>query len=232
VITLVIAHRGASAYAQEHTLEAYDLALEMGADALELDIRCTADGEIVVLHDATLKRTARDPRRVSSITGAEARELGVLTLDAVLSRYGDRTRYLIEIKDRHHACGSRLVEAIARHGLADRVVVQSFDRLALRAMRRTGAALPLAALSRWVVPAANVRRGLHRTTMTAVVPWHTHVDAALVDAAHARGVAVYAYTVNEEAEMERLVGVGVDAVISDRPDILRAVVDRRLALAA
>src|SRR5947209_4904443 len=65
----VIAHRGASAYAREHSLAAYDLAIEQGADALELDVRATADGGLVVLHDRTLRRTARDPRADRRRTG-------------------------------------------------------------------------------------------------------------------------------------------------------------------
>src|SRR5918993_392641 len=91
----VIAHRGASAYTPEHTFAAYDLALEQGADALELDVRSTADGALVLLHDATLLRTTNDPRRVDELTSAGLAELdhpaAPVALDSVLGRYGDET---------------------------------------------------------------------------------------------------------------------------------------------
>jgi glycerophosphoryl diester phosphodiesterase len=231
-LTAVIAHRGASAYAPEHSFAAYDLALAMRADVLELDVHCTADGEVVVLHDHTFQRTAGDPRRVAEVTCADLSGLDVLTLDAVLERYGAGTRYLVEIKDRHRSCARRVLETVERHGLAERVVVQSFDRLALRTLRRTETTVPLAALSTVLVPSPLLRRGLPRTSMSVIVPCAANIDEALVTAAHGRGVGVYGYTVNDEAEMERLVGLGVDGVVSDRPDLLRAVVDRRLALTA
>src|SRR5687767_2911268 len=109
----VIAHRGASAYAPEHTCAAYDLALEMGADRLELDIHPAGDGELVVNHDATLRRTTGDPRALADMTLAELLAFEhshrPLTLDEVFTRYGGETRFLVEIKDRARGCGPRLL---------------------------------------------------------------------------------------------------------------------------
>src|SRR3712207_255467 len=102
LLPAIIAHRGASAYAPEHTFAAYDLALDQGADVLELDVRSTADGELVVVHDATLRRTCGDPRRVDSLGRRDLAALGELrplTLDAVLDRYGAQTRFLLDLKD-------------------------------------------------------------------------------------------------------------------------------------
>src|SRR3954451_4574005 len=87
----VIAHRGASAYAPEHSFAAYDLALVQQADVLELDVRSTADGELVLVHDPTLLRIAGDPRGVEGLTGAAIAELDAATrppsLEAFLERY-------------------------------------------------------------------------------------------------------------------------------------------------
>src|SRR4051794_27631044 len=99
----VIAHPRASASAPQHTLWAYDLALAQGADVLELDVRPTADGELVVLHDPTLLRTAGVPGAVGQMTRADLAAVDAgrrpLGLDVVLERYGRATRWLVELKD-------------------------------------------------------------------------------------------------------------------------------------
>jgi glycerophosphoryl diester phosphodiesterase len=202
----VIAHRGASAHAPEHTYEAYDLALAMGASAIELDVRWTGCGELVVQHDATRDRTGREP----------------LALDDVLARYGRATRYWIELKD-PRATGERaLVEAVARHRLRDRVTIQAFDRGSLRRIGRLDRALPRVALLRDTMPAAGVRRriGLAGRGVAGVGPCTGAVDAQVVGSAHARGMTVQPYTVNEPTEMERLVRLGVDGIFTDAPDLL------------
>lgn len=227
----VIAHRGASAYAPEHTYAAYDLALAMGADRLELDVHPAADGQLVVNHDATLTRTTGDPRAIADLTAAEVvaleHERRPLTLEEVFARYGAETRFLVEIKDRARGCAPRLLSLIAEHGLSERVVIQSFDRYALRPLRRAGTPIPLAPLYRRRVTGPDVRRGLHHNAAfaTAVVACTAAVDARLVAAAHARGVAVHTYTVNDEAEAERLLALGVDGLITDVPDRMVAVRD-------
>src|SRR5215212_8927313 len=120
----VIAHRGASGYAAELTLEAFDLAVEQGADVLEVDVRVTADLELVTLHDPTLLRTVSDPRRVDELTGSEIGDLGhparPVPLDDVLGRYGSPMRYLVDLKDPTPAWEPRVVETIERHGLRER----------------------------------------------------------------------------------------------------------------
>ncbi len=225
----VIAHRGASAHAQEHTLHAYDLALDMGADVLELDIRATADGTPVVLHDPTLARTAGDPRPVARVTDRELARLGPalrpLALEAVFARYGTRTRYLVEIKDVEPAGEEAVVAVIARHGLGDHVTIQSFGPAILRRIRRMDPALPLAPLfTPWTTP-GHIRRRLDRMAAFAcgISPCATSVDASLVAAAHARWLSVRVYTVNDEPTMRRLLALGVDGIITDAPGRLGAV---------
>src|SRR4051794_21040273 len=119
----IIAHRGASAYAPEHTLEAYDLALFMGAHCLELDVRSTADGTLLVVHDATLRRTAGDPRAVRDLRAGDLHtldpELRPLMLETVLRAYGASTRYLVELKDPRPGDARRVVDLADRLGRRD-----------------------------------------------------------------------------------------------------------------
>ncbi len=226
----VIAHRGASACAPEHTFAAYDLALAMGADMLELDRRSTADGIPVVVHDPTLARTTGDPRPVAEITLEELAWMPPgcrpLTLEEVFLRYGSRTGYWLDIKHLLPAGEGVLVDAIARHGLAHHVGIQSFDHLSLRRVHRLDPGLELAALYRPRRPPEEVRAGLAEAAAfaTGIAPHAPSVDQPLVLAAHARGLAVRPYTVNAPQEMARLLRLGVDALITDVPGRARAVV--------
>jgi glycerophosphoryl diester phosphodiesterase len=233
--TTVIAHRGASAYLAEHTFAAYALAIEQGADVLELDVRATADGHLVVLHDRTLLRTAGDPRPIDRISAAALAALDPAvrppTLCAVLDRYADAApHWLVELKDATPACAHAVAAALAERALADRTVVQSFDASALMRLRSMAPALAVAPLYNRAPSARRLRRV--GAFAVAIGVRHTAVDRALLLLARACGLAVRAWTANGPAELERLVTIGVDGVITDAPDVAREVVDRLRALAA
>lgn len=221
---VVIAHRGASAHAPEHTFRAYDLALEMGADAIELDVRSTADGALVAIHDAALTRTTGDPREVASLRLADLDELAPAvrppSLDAVLGRYGDSTRYWIDMKAPDADAEAVMLDLVSRHGLERRVGVQSFDPGCIDRLSAAGGVPPLVQLYRRAVPPQALLGDLDRIAGKAVAIGRAHelIDAELMAAAQARNLEVHAYTVNEREEAERLVALGVAALITDAPD--------------
>lgn len=223
----VIAHRGASAHAPENTLSSFALALRLGADCIELDVRATSDGVPVVLHDPTLERTAGLCRAIAEITAAELAALPASrrppTLDEVLDTFGTRTDYLVEVKSIGVETEEVLLAAFARRRLRAHVTVQSFDHLLLRRLRRRDGSLPLAALFR---PGADVAGTLDLVApfVSGIGPCAADVDSRLVDAAHRRGLFVRTWTVNETDAMEDLVAAGVDGIITDRPERARAVV--------
>lgn len=232
---IVIAHRGASLHAPEHTVEAYDLALEQGADALEIDVRLTADGQLVAVHDQTLQRTTGDPRAVADL---HAREIASLpsperpvALDDLLDRYGRRTRLLVELKDPEAAGERRIVDAVAEHGLTDRVVLQSFDHAALRRIQRSAPELAVAALYRrasdgptLVADAAEVASWACAMTCPVAA-----LDGDVLAAAAHRDVPVWTYTINDVERARALDDLGVAAIITDTPAAVRDA--RRPALA-
>ena len=262
----VIAHRGASGYAPEHTIAAYDLALEMGADFIEQDLQMTRDGVLVVLHDDTLDRTARGPAddctgvvreksyaqlqrcdvsswweedvgaRAAAATAVNVAVERIPTLDAVLTRYGETARYYIETKQPEEAPGMEeaLLRTLADHDLlpasgADRrVLVQSFSRASLEKIHALEPEVPLIQLIGEDEMPEELDAGLGVIAGYAVgvgPSWHD-VTPELVAAAHRHGLLVHPYTVNEDADMGRLIGLGVDGIFTNYPDRLVGVLSR------
>lgn len=234
-VTDVVAHRGASAYAPENTLAAHDLALEQRADALELDVRSTADGTLVLSHDETLLRTTGDPRRVDELTAEAIDEIPSLSrpvaLEDLLRRYGRRTRYLLDLKDPTPAWECAVLDAIERHGLCDRVIVQSFERGSLRRLRDACGWVALNALYRRAEDPYEDLPGV-ATYATSVGAWHDKIDADFVMQANAAGLAVRTWTVNEPDDIARAMAIGVDGIITNVPDVARGVIDEPLLAVA
>jgi glycerophosphoryl diester phosphodiesterase len=240
---IIIGHRGASGYAPEHTFASWDLAIQFGVDYIEQDLQMTSDGVLVVMHDPTLERTTSGSGPVIERTLAEVQQLDagswfdakfaserVRSLREVFERYGKTANYYIETKNPEEAPGmeEKLLELIDEFGLRDgaverwQVLIQSFSTESLRKIQRMDADLPLIQLISKELSSAQIQPRLIEIADYAVGigPARTSVDAALVDAAHENRLHVHPYTVNEEAEMKRLIEVGVDGMFSDFPDRL------------
>jgi glycerophosphoryl diester phosphodiesterase len=152
---MVIAHRGASSYAPENTLAAFDLALEMGAHHIELDVDLTSDGHIVVIHDDTVDRTTNGSGPVTSHTLAALRALDagswfgdkftgerIPTFHEVLERYKGRAHLHTEIKGHSPSLAQRTADLIRTHGMEEQVTITSFQNVRLEEMRAYAPALP------------------------------------------------------------------------------------------
>lgn len=253
---LNIGHRGASGYAPEHTIPAYDLALKMGADYIEQDLQLTSDGVLVVLHDETLDRTARPtkasepgdctgPVRTKTLEQVKTCEVGrwfneeyprrargayvglkIPTLEQVFKRYGKDTNYYIETKSPaiYPEMEDELLRLMDKYDLRRparenwRVLIQSFDPTSLQKIHARAPSLPLVQLYAQQ-GSAGVQASLDaaREYAVGIGPAKGDVDAALVEAAHARCLDVHPYTVNEQSEMEALVGLGVDGMFTNFP---------------
>lgn len=249
---LIAAHRGGAAHAPENSLAAFRGALALGADALEFDVHLTADDVPVVIHDPTLDRTttlrgpvretaraALDAARLRDAAGAPTDE-GVPTLAEVLdvAAAAPRVEVLPEIKtdSRHRpypGLEARVVEALRARGLLARATVQSFDAATLRRLRalepsvRTMLIVNRRRLLLTGLPAEESVRWATDVGATDLGIEHGMVDAAVVAAARAAGLRLSAWTVNAEADLLRVRALGVDLVMSDRPDLARRVYGRR-----
>jgi glycerophosphoryl diester phosphodiesterase len=243
---LVIAHRGASGEAPENTIEAMAIALKQGADALEFDIRLSADGVPVVIHDATVDRTTDRHGEVRRLTLAELqaadagyhfspdgghtypwRGLGVRipTLADALERFPARP-LLIEIKVVEATEGVR--SAIVAHNATDRAVVASFQEKALQAVCRPPfsacASQPwIAGLKLRTVLRLAGRRGYPKAY--AVPDYYRRIEVptrSFVRAAHALGCPVHVWTVNDAERARLLWNRGVSGIITNFPAVMVA----------
>lgn len=222
----VIAHRGASEAAHENTVEAFQLARALGADWVELDVRRTSDGVAVVHHDAHLA----DGRRIGHLHADELPDYVPSLAEALEACEGMGVH--LEIKnlpddpdyDRDHLVADAVAGLIAAYLGPERAVVSSFNVDAANAVRAVDPAIGTALICGMVAPAQAVARASAHG-MVAVHPFDAMCDAAFVRRAHEAGLAVNAWTVNAPERMSELLAMGVDGLITDVPDVARAVVD-------
>ncbi|MQA00652.1 MAG: hypothetical protein GEU80_15215 [Dehalococcoidia bacterium] len=226
---LVISHRTDMGTCPENTLAGIDAALAAGADGVEVDVRATAEGEVILLHDASLRRTTDDHRDVSSVTLAELRSvrvgpragdaapLPVPTLREALERVDGRSILVIELKQ--PGIEAAVAQLVREARAAEWCWVWAFNPSAGATCR---AALPEVPVALNTSAGSAARYGYVdpievavRAGFAAVSPDHSMVDRALVDGARRRGLAVYTWTVNDRADIERVVDAGVDAVCGD-----------------
>ena len=225
---LVIAHRGASRDAAENTLAAFRLALTQRADMIETDLHLTRDGEIVLVHDAELAGSD-----VTRLVRAEVRERApqVPTLDEALDAVGGRIPFNLEIKPRDDADYGAVVEvalrAVRRRGLQGDVLWSSFAPRALEMLREREPTARLGVLVAASEPVARLEPvagalALARTLgAEAVHPHLPLVTSEIVAALRAAALAVHVFTVDELADMQRLVRLGVDGIFTNFPARLR-----------
>lgn len=217
-MTLVLAHRGATGSWPENTLAAFAEARRLGADGVELDVRRSADGALVVHHDAAVPG-------VGPVSSARVRDLPEhvpLLGDALAACDGMVVN--VELKNEGvDALAAEAAATVVELGWASRVVVSCFDPDCLVAVRRAEPALPLG----WLLgPGADAAALLDEAVergFEGVHPFVASVDAALVDGARRSGLALRTWTVNSDGDLRAMVDLGVDAVITDRPAAALAV---------
>ncbi|MBQ8297921.1 MAG: glycerophosphoryl diester phosphodiesterase membrane domain-containing protein [Ruminococcus sp.] len=236
--TQVTAHRGFSYAAPENTMYAFEEAIRSGSDYIELDVQLTADGELVVFHDDTLDRTTDGTGRLSAYTYEELSELScgewfrkggndftdakIPLLSEVLEFAGENNTLLnVEIKKsgRTEETARKSAELIAEYGLSDSCYVTSFDYTALRAVKETDSEIKTGLIANIASPAMYTLRYIDAVSLNYVF-----VNKSIVGNAHKGGKRVFVWTVNSRDDMERMVSIGADNIITDRPDIASEVV--------
>lgn len=230
VSPLIIGHRGASAYKPENTMASFQLAVKQGADGVEFDVRLSADGQVIVIHDALVDRTTDGHGTIAEMTLAQIREFDagdgerIPTLAELFETMGDNLLYNIEIKDyqwRNRGLETAVSALIHQHNLQDQVIISTFSPIALRRAQKAAAGTIPTALCR---REGYTRYMHHFADGEADHPNHTMVDEQYMAWAKKRGYRTNTWTVNDPAEAQRLAKLGVHGIITNTPDIIRKVV--------
>ena len=245
---LNLAHRGAREQAPENTIPAFEKAAELGADGVELDVQLTADGVPVVFHDRAVERLTGGVGYLTEMTLSQVKALDagsrfsprfaatrIPTLDEVFEELGDRLLFNIELKSLSaHSRGLEhaVVQSIQRHDMADRVVISSFNLLSLRHVRRLAPGLALGCLYYAPgLPQPLSKGWLARPIIGRHEAHHPHfsiVNGAYMRWARQHRYRVNVWTVNEPEDIQRMRDLGVDAIMSDRPDLVQDVLQGEL----
>jgi glycerophosphoryl diester phosphodiesterase len=241
---IVWGHRGAMAYAPENTLEAFELAVRQGAAGMEIDIHTTSDGEIVVIHDESIDRTTSGSGLVSEMTLAEVR--GVYANTGFESQYPDARvpaladvldvverdglQLNIEVKDifTHDASyatiAGRAADMVRERSLVDQVIFSSFNHTSMARLKAEHPEQRTALLL--MMDLYQIGRYARTTGADAIHPGFLGLSESTVESARAEGLAVNAWTmpppftaVSERDQLQRMIDLGVDAVITNIPDV-------------
>ena len=234
-----IAHRGASSYAPENTFAAYDRALAIGVDHVELDVHFSKDGHIVVIHDDTVDRTTDGSGAVVEHTLAELRSFDagswfapqyagerIRALGEVLEHYKDRLHFHVEIKARQNVAeglARRTADMVRGYGVTTSVTITSFWKPWLEETRAyapelaTGWLVPLGPGSGWddSIPDQAAELGL-----TQVCPRAELISPEMVSLLHERGFVVRCHGASNEELMRKVVDCGADGMTINFPDKL------------
>ncbi len=237
--TYIYAHRGASGYAPENTLDAFSLAAELGADGVELDVHFTKDGQVVVIHDEKIDRTSNGQGAILDYTYEE-----LLSFDFGCKFYGERRGVKlpllsdvyellaplgltvnVEIKANDPAICAACHEIALKYDMQDKVIYSSFNHFQLAKMKEVAPDAFVAPLygfnmlNPWDYCAnMNASASHPKKDQIQLLP-------SYVEECHKRGIRVHPWTVNKEEEMHLLVQAGCDALITNFPDIGKNVVN-------
>ncbi len=252
---LVIAHRGGLGLWPENTPYAFEHAVELGVDVLEMDVQSTEDGELVVMHDGTVDRTTNGTGRVQELTLAELRQLDagytwtadngrsfpfrglglkVPTLTEVFATFPS-TAMNMEIKQSEPSIVAPLCRMIRDYGMFERVLVASADTSTLKELRRLYPEVATSAGENEVrlfygLILSRLGRVYRPHAEALQVPEYSGnrkvVSRQFVEAAHERGMKLHIWTVNNVEDMQRMLDLGVDGIITDYPDQLLSLLRR------
>jgi len=239
----IVAHRGASGHAPENTMAAFRRAAEMGAGFIETDLHLTRDAQVVAIHDPTVDRTTNGHGKVQALKLEQVQALDagswfpagsgesfsgerVPTLPEILrfARERDLIFYLEIKSDAGWGIEHAVVASLRDFGEAARVIILSFDSAALESVHQIDETMMTGYLCEY--PANDLVERAVRAGARQLAPRSDLVTSDLIAKAHRAGVQVVAWTVNDPEQMRRLVGLGVDGIMTDYPDRLVSVVGK------
>ncbi|MBG9447634.1 glycerophosphodiester phosphodiesterase [Cytobacillus firmus] len=244
-----VSHRGASAYAPEHTIAAYDMGEKMHGDYIELDLQMTKDGHLIAMHDVTLDRTTDGTGSVKDYTLNEIKQLDagswfnekypyaskaeyeglkVPTLEEVFKKFGKNNSYYIETKspDVYPGMEKELLRLVEKYKInKDKLLVQSFSPQSLKVMNELDPAIKLVQLISYKANAEITDEEIMEIKQYAmgIGPNHTYLNEEYVQKVGNSGLELHPYTVNDKERMKQLINWGVTGMFTNHPDLLHDV---------
>jgi glycerophosphoryl diester phosphodiesterase len=216
-------------------MKAYELAVEQRADMIEIDLHVSRDGAIPVAHDAELARIGGEGEIADwDLAAVQRLDAGdgerVPTLDEVLDGFSARIPFNLELKQGtrgpYPGLPAAALRAVQKRGIEAQTLFSSFYRPVLADLRRQSGEARIALLLSPKSPEAPIERA-QALGAEAINPHFVMASPTLIDQAHQEGLAVYVFTVDDEEMMERLIDAGVDGLFTNRPERMRALLERR-----
>ncbi|UZJ78141.1 glycerophosphodiester phosphodiesterase [Fictibacillus sp. KU28468] len=249
---LDVAHRGASGYAPEHTLTSYHMGDKMHGDYIEIDLQMTKDGKLIAMHDETVDRTTNGTGEVKDFTLNQIKQLDagswfnekypqyakpmykglkVPTLEEIFKTFGKNKNYYIETKSPEVYPGmeEKLISLVNKYHInKDTLLVQSFSKDSLLKVHKLDPSLKLIQLLEYKKHAVLTDQDLnsYKQYATGIGPNKDYLDKAYVQKAVNGGLEIHPYTVNETADMQRLIDWGVTGMFTNFPDKLHQVIEK------
>lgn len=231
----IFAHRGGSLETSENTIEAFHYALSIGSDYIETDVQLSKDGKVYIFHDDSLKRIANIDKEFSELSSSEINSIKIFgnqhipTLEETLETF-PTTKFNIDLKT--DTVAEPALEILKKHNTKDRICIASFsdERIALANDYLPGVCTSMGPNQILKVRLAAWKLISPKLTSDCVqIPIYKYgiklATKTLVDFCHARDLKVHVWTINEAHAMEKLIKIGVDGIITDRPKLLREVLN-------
>jgi len=216
-----IAHRGASAYEPENTLRSFERAIELKADMIELDVRQSIDGQLVVMHDETVDRTTDSTGLVALKTLSELKDLNagkgerIPTLNEVIQLGIGRAKFVLELKE--NGVEDKVIELIRKNDLLDEAFIVSFKANRLKMIKELE---PKVKTGLILVTSLDPIRLAKNCGAEVIAPFRWFVTKALVDRARENGLHTFTWTVDETLKARGLKEKGVSGIVTNKPDII------------
>lgn len=240
---IIFGHRGACAHAPENTVASFRLAVEEGADFVELDAKLSKDNQVMVIHDQTVDRTTNGSGRINELTRAELQALDagskfaaqyagekIPTLDEVFKAVRQQIYVNVELTNyasKKDDLIALVAEVVKANHMEDRVIFSSFLPGNLKKIHVLIPQAPVAILCLPGIQGAVSRSSLMLGVSPKVVhPYLADTTAAMVKKEHARGRRVHVWTVNEAQDMENLLKMGVDGIFTDDPAKMKSILSK------
>lgn len=241
----IIAHRGASSHAPQNTLAAFEKAIELGVDMVELDVHLTKDEKIVVMHDNTVDATTDGSGKISEMELQEIKKLDagshfdekfagekVPTLEEVIELTKDKIGLNIELKTRTEAnegIEEKVLNLLDEHNITENITISTFSFESARKVNNINPDIPVGLLYITLPLTAWHAKRVHKKHpwADAAHPWHWTIGGRHVQELHELGVNVNVWTVDRKRNIKKMIDHGVDGIITNKPELVKRIAKKK-----